>query len=235
MNDAASGAAGAGMGAADVLARCPMFAQLSSPDLEALAGIATRRRYERGQMLFFANQRPEGLHVVVSGKVKIFVLSPGSGREFVLTVEHPYAAVAELPSLDEDVYPASAQAMEACETVFLEQARFTRILVERPAISLHLVRTLGRRLRRLVGLIEQISFHEVIHRLARYVLERAEGGVPFDLETNAAIAAQLGTVPELVSRTLSRLHQSEVIGMSQRSVVWLDEARLRELSEGPTG
>lgn len=219
--------------AGEVLARCPIFAQLPHDDLEALARIARRRRFERDQMLFFAGERPEGLHIVVEGRIKIFVLAPGSGREFVLTVEHPYNAVAELPSLDEDVYPASAQAMEASETLMLDQEGFVRVLRERPEVSLHLVRALGRRLRRLVGLIEQISFHEVIHRLADYLLRRSEEELPFALETNAAIAAQLGTVPELVSRTLSRLHHSEVVELSNRTIVRLDEERVRELSRGP--
>lgn len=218
----------------EVLARCPMFAPLEPEDLAALAAIARPHRFEAGQMVFFAGERPAGLHVVVAGRIKIFVLAPGSGREFVLTIEHPYQAVAELPSLDEDVYPASAQAVERTETLFLEQEAFTRVLRERPGVSLHLVRTLGRRLRRLVALLEQISFHEVIHRLAGHLLDRAHGeGVPFVLETNGVIAAQIGTVPELVSRTLSRLHQSEFVRLSDRTIVGIDQERLRELAKGP--
>jgi CRP-like cAMP-binding protein len=107
---------------------------------------------------------PEGLHIVVSGRIKIFVLSPESGREVVLTTEHPYSAVAELPSLDGGTYPANAQALEDSRTLFLEQTAFLGVLRERPAISSHLIRTLGQRLRRLVGLVEQLSFQEVVHR-----------------------------------------------------------------------
>jgi len=215
----------------DILARCPLFAELSQEDLEALAAASSRRPFAAGQTVFLQGSRPEGLHVVVSGCVKIFILSPSSGRELVLTAERPYNAVAELPSLDGGVYPANAQAIEDTETLFLEQEAFVGVLRARPEISLHLVRTLGRRLRRLVGLIEQLSFQEVVHRLAGYLLTRGVRGLPFELETNAAVAAQLGTVPELVSRNLSRLHQSGVVRLSGRRVTHLDEAALRELAE----
>lgn len=215
----------------NVLARCPLFTQLSDNDLNALAATARRRSFGAGETLFLALQKPEGLHIVVSGRVKIFVLSPQSGREIILTVEHPYNAVAELPSFDGGTYPANAEALEPTETLFLEQAKLERVLVERPTIAVHLLKTLGRRLRRLVGLIEQLSFQEVVHRLAGHLLEQAESGVPFALETNASIASAIGTVPELVSRNLSRLHQSGAVTLEGRSVVYVDEPALRDLSE----
>lgn len=219
------------LGHADILVRCPLFAELDTADIEALAAIAGRRHFSTGQMLFMENSLPEGLHVVITGQVNIFVLSPESGREIILTAEHPYNAVAELPTLDGGSYPANAQAAEPTETLFLEQQAFLGVLRQRPEVSLHLVRTLGRRLRRLVGLIEQLSFQEVVHRLAGYLLEHAEGGLPFELETNASIAAQLGTVPELVSRNLSRLQHSGTVRLAGRRVETINWPALQTMAE----
>jgi CRP/FNR family transcriptional regulator len=215
----------------EILARCPLFAELATDDLAALAQFAVRRRYRAGESLFLAGEQPEGLHVVVSGAIRIYILSPQSGRELVLTVEHPFNAVAELASFDGGAYPANAEAMEKTQTLFIEQLRLEQTLRQRPEISLHLLRTLGRRLRRLVGVIEQLSFQEVVHRLAGYLLTRAAAGVPFELETNAQIAAQLGTVPELVSRNLSRLHQAGSIRLHGRTVCKVDFGALSELSQ----
>ena len=217
--------------AVEVLARCPLFAELAPDDLEALAAIARRRAFDRDETLFLANDLPDGLHVVVTGAVKVFVVSPESGREIVLTTEHPYATVAELPSFDRGPYPAHAQATEPTETLFLEAEAFERVLQERPAITRYLLRRLGSRLRRLVNLIEQLSFQEVVHRLAGYLLAHSREGLPFALEANASIAAQAGTVPELVSRNLSRLQASGLIGLDGRRVVSLEHAQLAELAE----
>jgi CRP-like cAMP-binding protein len=163
--------------------------------------------------------------------VKVFMLSPETGREIVLTTEHPYATVAELPTFDRGPYPAHAEALEPTETLFLEGDAFERVLQEHPVITRYLLRRLGSRLRRLVGLIEQLSFQEVVHRLAGYLLERAREGLPFALEGNASIAAKVGTVPELVSRNLSRLHATGLVTLDGRSIADLDQERLTELAE----
>lgn len=215
---------------AQILARCPLFAELADDDLRALAAVGRHRRLTAGEPLFMAGEEAQGLHVVVSGRVKVFVLSPATGREVVLSLEHPYNAVAELVALDGGTYPASCEAADDSELLVLEQTGFQRVLRERPEVALHLMRMLGRRLRRLVGMVEQISFQEVIHRLARYLLQAGGDGTPFTLDTNGAIAAQLGTVPELVSRNLSRLHAGGAIDMSGRTVNALDKAQLEEMA-----
>lgn len=215
---------------AQVLARCPLFAELGAAELEALAEVGHRRQLEPSEALFFAGEKAQGMHVVVSGKIKVFVVSPASGREVVLTVEHPFNAVAELVALDGGPYPASAEAAEPSEVLVLSQEGFQRVLRANPEIALHLMRMLGRRLRRLVGLVEAISFQEVVHRLARYLMVEARSGVPFTLDTNATIAAQLGTVPELVSRNLSRLHSGGAISMNGRTVTSLDAEQLEAMA-----
>jgi len=214
---------------AEVLARSPLFAELSDAELRALARVAVRRTLQPGEALFFAGDEAQGLHIVIGGRMKVFVVSPGSGREVILTVDRPYNAVAELVALDGGTYPANAEALEETELLVLEQEGFQDVLRQQPDIALHLLRVLGRRLRRLVNLVEAISFQEVVHRLARYLLEQGEP--PFPLATNADIAAELGTVPELVSRNLSRLVAGGVIGMQGRTVLTLERRRLQEMAD----
>lgn len=215
---------------AEVLARCPLLAELAEPDLRALASASRRRELSAGESLFLAGECSQGLAVVVTGRIKIFVISPATGREVILALEHPYNSVAELVALDGGTYPANAEADLDSQLLIIEQSGFQRVLRERPEVALHLMGMLGRRLRRLVGLVEQISFQEVVHRLASYLLQEAASGVPFQLDTNGAIAAQLGTVPELVSRNLSRLHTGGVISLNGRSVTSLDHQQLDEMA-----
>ena len=215
----------------DVLTRCPLFAGVADDDLRALAEGAGVRRHELGATLFLAGDPPAGLHVVARGRVKVYVISPESGRELVLTMERPFQTVAELPSFDGGPYPAHAQAVEETLTVFLPQEHLEAVLGARPALARHMLQTLGRRLRALVGLVEQISFQEVVHRLARYLLDHTTDGLPLELETNAAIAARIGTVPELVSRNLGRLAQGGAVDLDGRTVVRADREHLEMLAE----
>jgi CRP/FNR family transcriptional regulator len=216
---------------AEILARCPLFAALGDEDLHALARIAERRSYAGGASLFQAGDAPEALHVVTRGAVRIHVASPETGRPVLLTVETPYRAAAELPSFDGGPYPAHGEAEGDTGTLALPQGRLDALLDARPGLSRALLRTLGRRLRRLVGLIERLSFQEVSQRLAAALLARAEQGLPFELPSNAALAAELGTVPELASRNLSRLAQEDLVRLNGRTVRALAEDELRRLAE----
>jgi CRP/FNR family transcriptional regulator len=215
---------------AEVLARCPLLAGLPDADILALAATAQRRSFAAGEHVFLAGDESRGLLVSAAGRVRIYVLSPATGREVVLTVDDQYGAVAELVALEGSTYPANGQAIDAVEMVIVDQAAFETVLRQRPTIALHLMKSLGRRLRRLVGLIEQISFKEVVHRLAGYLLEEAGHGLPFVLASNADIAARLGTVPELVSRNLSRLHTGEAVTMNGRTVTAIDPVQLSEMA-----
>lgn len=216
--------------AASILAHCRPFRDLAAADLGALAAFARFERVRAGQMLFFANQPADALRIVVRGAVKIYLVSPQSGREVVLTVERPFDPVAELPTFDAGAYPANGQAMEDGELLVLQQADFERVLHERPTIALHVMRGMGRRLRHLVGLVQRLSFQQVGHRLARDLLAQAEEGVPFELDTNARIAARIGTVPELVSRNLARLHDAEVVQLDGRRIERLDQGELVQMA-----
>jgi CRP/FNR family transcriptional regulator len=214
----------------DVLARCPLLAGLADDDLRALAARATLRDYAAGETLFLEGDPSLGLLVIAEGEVKVFLISPVSGRELLLHHERQFSTVAELVALDGGPYPASAQAVTDTALYVVEHERFVGVLRERPQVALHLMRSLGRHLRRLVGLVNQISFQEVQHRLAGHLLRMAAGGVPFELMTNAEIGARIGTVPELVSRNLSRLHAAGAIRMSGRTVVAVDEEALAEMA-----
>lgn len=210
--------------------RCPLLAELGDEEIAALAAIASRRRYHDGQDVFLAGEDPVGLAIVVAGEVAVYVLSPQSGRELVLTVERPYSSVAELATFDRQPYPANARARGDTELLVLESERLEAVLAGRPRISRHLLRTVGRRLRRLIAVVEQLSFQEVVHRLSAHLLERAHAGTPFDLGTNADIAARIGTVPELVSRNLSRLHAAGAVVLEGRTVRTIDRGALEELA-----
>ncbi len=85
-------------------------------------------------------------------------------------------------------------------------------------------------MRRLVGIIEELSFTTVRHRLAAFLLRLArsdgrgvDGGIEVTLPaSNQELAAQIGTVRELVSRNLSRFQSEGFIRIEGRAVVLVD-------------
>jgi len=211
----------------------PLFAALNEAELSALASRAGLRSYEAGATLFSEGDPCEGLYIVVSGRVRIFKTSTG-GREQVLTIEAAGDSIAELPVFDGGPYPASAATMEASELLFLPRTGLHAICLEHPQVALKLLKVVGGRLRKLVGIIEELSFTTVRHRLIAWLLREAKAhgrktprGVTFSLgASHQELAAHIGTVRELVSRNLARLQAQSFIEMNGREITITDQAGL---------
>jgi CRP-like cAMP-binding protein len=119
--------------------------------------------------------------------------------------------------------------------LFVSKQDFQELCLTHPQVALKVLRVVGARLRRLVGIIEELSFTTVRHRLAALLLRmaRREGkqsgnSVAFTLPSNnQEIASQIGTVRELVSRNLSRMQAEGVIDIDDRKVMILDLSRIQ--------
>jgi len=215
------------------LAKVPIFSGLAEEELAFLTQRAVPRHYSAGQIVFGEGQPCSGLYVVESGHIRIFKSSSG-GREHVLSVDGPGSSVAELPVFDGGTYPASVTAVDEATLLFISKQDFQALCLGHPQVSLKVLRVVGARLRRLVGIIEELSFTTVRHRLASFLLRQAHhegkpknGGVEIILpSSNQELAAQIGTVRELVSRNLSRLQAECIIEIDGRNVLIRDVTAL---------
>jgi len=223
-----------------ILSQVPIFSGLAASEMEFLSQRVVPRTYSAGQMVFNEGDPCAGLYVVASGHVRIFKISAG-GREQVLSIDGRGSSVAELPVFDGGSYPASVAAVDdATLLLFISKQDFQELCLAHPQVSLKVLRVVGARLRRLVGIIEELSFTTVRHRLAAFLLRLAKhegtktaGGIAVTLpDNNQEVAAQIGTVRELVSRNLSRFEAEGLIDIEGRNLVIRDlEAIESEVSE----
>jgi CRP/FNR family transcriptional regulator len=223
---------------ASVLERTPLLSSLSAGELQLLAARTGRKHFSTGQLLFSEGEPCNGLHIIARGKVRIFKTSI-SGREQVLALNGPGETVAELPVFDGGPYPASAMAVEDCEIAFISRRDFQAFCIEHPQVALKVLTVVGGRLRRLVGIIEELSFTTIRQRLISVLVKLAqttgnqtERGIEFQLPaTHQELANQLGTVRELISRNLMRLQAEGLIEVDARQIVVKDLKELNELLE----
>lgn len=212
--------------AAKTLAQVGLFTGLSEAELTFLAQRAVPRKFSAGESVFSEDDPCAGMYVVESGHIRIFKTSAG-GREQVLSIDGPGGSVAELPVFDGGNYPASVSAVEDTTLLFISKQDFQALCLTHPQVALKVLRVVGARLRRLVGIIEELSFTTVRHRLAAFLVRLAqrEGtriaeGIEITLPaSNQELASQIGTVRELVSRNLSRFQQEKFIQMDGRRIV----------------
>src|SRR5579875_1484973 len=207
------------------LQNIPLFADLSDRESKFLLDRALTKHYALGQLIFAEGEVCNGLYVIESGQVKIFKSSP-NGREQTLTIERAGASIAELPVFDDGNYPASAAALTAATLLYIRKKDLQALCLEHPEVALKVLKVVGSRLRRLVEIIDELSFASVRHRLTALLLRlvKSEGGktngaVTITLpSTNQELAAQIGTIRELVSRNLSRLQAMGIIQLEGRTM-----------------
>ena len=225
--------------ALEILRNVPIFGGLTEAELQFLAERAVPRTYRKGELLFTEGDPCTGLFVIESGQVRIFKSSP-NGREQILTVEGPGSSVAELPLFDGGTYPASTAAVCDSRIHFISKQDFHSLCLVHPQVPLKVLKVVGGRLRKLVGIIEELSFTTVRSRLISVLVRLAKAGkkttegIEIQLPpSNQELASEIGTVRELVSRNLSRLQAEDLIRMNAKTVIIPDLRRLQAELEAP--
>lgn len=194
-----------------------------------LSARAVRKLFRAGELLFTEGESCGGLHIIAQGRVRLFKTS-AKGREQVLALNHSGETIAEIPVFDGGPYPASALAVDDVEIVYISRDDFQAYCLEHPAVALKMLVETGARLRRLVGIIEELSFTTIRERLISYLvkLAKSEGqktahGITFQLSVNhQELANQLGTVRELISRNLTRLQDEGLIEVKSKQITVKD-------------
>jgi CRP-like cAMP-binding protein len=201
---------------------------------EAIRVLATApcRRFRSGETLWGAGAEPRGLMVILAGRVRV-VRAP-RGRQFGVHTEGPGGTLGEVPFFAGGRYPATAIATEPTTCLVLDHATLGLAVTADPDLAFRWLSRLADRVRRLVDRLEQQTGSTVEQRLGGMLLARhdASGGKPFMLAaTQAEAAEELGTVREVLVRSLRRMRETGVVETRMRG--WyrvVDKRRLRELS-----
>jgi len=218
-----------------IIAGIPLFEGLSPKQCTALGAIAVRKYYSRGQNFFAEGDDGIGFYIVLSGKVKVFKLSP-EGKEQIFHILEAPEPFAEAAVFAGEHYPASAQALSETLVLFFPRQKFVALINQEPSLALSMLALLSRRLRKLTLLVESLSLKEVPGRLAAYLLYLHEHNndsatIELDISKNQ-MAGLLGTIPETLSRILKRMNDENLIKVTTRSIEILNKKGLADLSQG---
>jgi CRP-like cAMP-binding protein len=221
--------------AEDILAKTAYFADLERSQLSAIARAVVERSYQRGDFVFHEGDACEGLYVVKSGRARVYKTS-SEGREQVLLIAGPGETFNEVAVFDDGPNPASVEALEPAVLLLIPKARLLSIIEAEPEVGRAFMRVFASHLRRLAGLVEDLSFKTVTGRVARILLDQipsAGGGrveeSPPQRLTQRQIAAMAGTAREVAARALKALEQQGAIRMQRGRIIVVDSQLLRSI------
>ena len=216
------------------LKRCTLFAGLNDAETARLAEICTLRKAAAHQQLFTEGDPAAGFFVLMSGSVRIFRSSP-DGQEYTLHRIRPGQLFAEAAIFGKGTYPASCEALDDSQILFVPRDPFFALIKASPEIALKIMGALSAWLREFADKLEALSMKDVTSRLAGYLLKISKSGqvVRLSLPTSKTeIARELGTINETLSRALRKLRDSGVIDVNGKEIEILQLDRLTALAQG---
>jgi CRP-like cAMP-binding protein len=209
----------------------PYFADLSPDELALVQARLVERRYDAGQIVFFEQDACAGLHLVVSGQARIYRVSL-EGREQVLAVLGPGDSCNEVPAVDGGPNPASCVTLEPTTFWVFSYAALSALRCEIPRLDDAIIASLAARCRQLVQRVYNLSFLSVTARVAQFLVAQSEPGHPLSRRhwTQEEMAAEVGTVREMVGRALRHLAEDDLIRLERHRIHILDREGLQAMS-----
>ena len=220
----------------EALLTAPLLANLEERQRAEMLASAIPRTLAKGQFLFHEGDRTECFFVLASGSIKLVRFTP-QGKEMLVHMVRPGQTFAEAAVFGPRTYPATAVAVELCEVWMWPLDRLLAMLRGTPELALALILSVSVWTRHLVGKLEFLTQRRVEERLAVYLLGRAGGrrlasGDEVVLEeAKQLIAAQIGTAPEVLSRTFKRLEEDGILSVEGDRVRIHDGEGLAVLAE----
>lgn len=181
-----------------------------------------------GSLIYRDDERPRVI-VVVSGVLRVF-LSSADGRQ--VTVRYARSGdVAGLALVIAGPAPMSIQAMTGSSVIALSVDTLRSLLASEPGVARACAEELTRQLYRALDDISEQTFLPVRERVIRHLLDLAtpqDGPQLVAPVTQQELADAVGSVREVVTRTLHQLREEGLIETARDEVVLLDPVRLTE-------
>ena len=211
----------------------PLLAELPEHLQQAVLAQAVMHAFRDGSRIFSEGQHCGGLPLVLQGGIKVFKRSE-SGREIVLyRVGRGETCILTSSCLLGDAdYTAEGVAEGALQLAILPPALFQRMIAESPGFRHFLFAMLSDRLSDLMERVERLAFHRLDRRMAEFLVERADAGFQSVAMTHQQIADEIGSVREMVTRTLGQLAEQGLVELSRAGVRIADHDGLRGLAHG---
>ena len=196
--------------------------------LEFLAENTQLLSFDANEMIFREGQPCLGLYIIESGRVKIFKYSP-SGREMIINVCGSGDSFNEVPVFDLLDNPVNVGAVLDTQVWLIDADSLRQVVINHPEAAQKIIVNLSQNLRMLVNKVAELTFYTVTTRLARLLNDLpAEQLSGADRLTQDDLASRVGTVREVVARSLKELENSGAIEIQRGKIKILDKDKLTD-------
>ena len=211
-----------------LLQRYPMLRELPASQLEDLLANATTMQLPAGTVVFDENQPCQGFPLLLSGSIRI-IKAAANGRELQLYRVSPGESCILTSSclLGHSNYHARGVVEQDVELVALPPPTFRTLLSIHEPFRDYIFSLFSERLTDLMQLVTAVAFQKLDQRLAALLITKPN---PIHT-THQALADELGSVREIVSRLLKNFSEQGWIKLGREQIEIVHVSALKEFSE----
>lgn len=216
----------------DILKAVSYFAKLDDAALASVKQSALRRAYDPEQVILIEGEPCPGLYIVESGWLKAVKIGL-EGREQVLQTLGPGEVFNAISVFTDMPNQATVAALEASVVWMVRREVLLKLMEVHPSLAHQVIQELAAKVQYLIRMVEDLALRSVEARLARLLLEQAEGASVQRRQwaTQAEMASRLGTVPDVVNRALRKLAEKEMIHVERHQIQILDKEGLKTIAQ----
>lgn len=209
------------------------LSDISLPALDRLLKAGTPRTVRRGEVCFGSADIPGRGGILVEGLARVY-LEAADGRKLVVRYARPGSTVGIVFSLQGRAAPANVQAVTDSVILEIPPREIELMAHEDAEFAWALAVEVGRRLLDTIESLADASFATVRGRLARHLLDLADGvdgsGRLVVVATHQQLADSIASVREVVARQLGDLRDEGLVEVDRGLVTILEPERLAALA-----
>ena len=212
---------------ANLLQHYPVLAGLPPATLDDVLSNATAMDVPEGTILFDEGQHCQGFPLILAGGVRVVKAAP-NGRELRLYRVGPGESCILTSSclIGQTGYHARGVAEAGTTLVALPATAFRTLLTNHPPFRDYVFRLFSERMTDLMQLVTEVAFQKLDQRLAALLVSRPS---PIHA-THQALADELGSVREMVSRLLKHFEEHGWIHLGREQIEVRDANALKNLA-----
>jgi CRP/FNR family transcriptional regulator len=205
------------------LRKISYFSEMDEDLQLAFAKHANLITVNSGELLLLEDDPSDAVYVVETGAFKSSKTTP-NGREHILRFVGAGETFNELNVLTQDKNQTTVTALERSNVYVIKRDAILDLLEQYPGMAQMIIRRLAGTVQFLLSIVEDLSLRSIDSRLARYLVEQASENTLHRPKwaTQAELARHLGTVPNVLNRSLKTLEKENLISVKRHQIEILD-------------
>ena len=192
----------------EALKSIDMFSCLDDSEFNEVVDVTTLKKLQSDNILFYEGEKPDYFYLLFNGQLKLYKTGFKS-QEVVLHYFHKPSLIAEMATLENFNFPATCVAVQDNTTVgMIEKEKFKLILEKNSKLSLHIIKSLTKKIKNLEVSINRNLIFDAITKVCSILKENP---TIFKTHKSVEVANRLNMAPETLSRSVTKLKKLEIL------------------------